>query len=96
MRVCEWRQGIKVKGFKVKGGPYFFVTEKVTKRFWGFCDTPRPPVARRGLRLRPRNSILRHSWALNGSGNLKLRAKVKTAWQVRDGKVKDAWQVRGG
>ena len=55
---------------------------------------PRTPVC--GLRLRPRNSILRHSWALNGSGNLKLRAKVKTAWQVRDGKVKGAWQVRGG
>ena len=44
------------------------------------------------LRLRPHNSILRHVWALNGSGELKLRAKVKVkiAWQVCGGKVKSS------
>ena len=51
---------------------------------------PDPQTRDVRLRLRPHNSILRHVWALNGSGELKIRAKVKIAWQVRGRKVKNS------
>ena len=78
---------------KVKGETVLFeFTKKYQKVPGTFAMVPDPRTRDVRLRLRPHNSILRHVWALNGKGDLTIRAKVKVkiAWQVREGKVKSS------